>query len=286
MTTAGLASVTNNIILISTVHVLYGWHPLHLAKFGATLDHMTGGRWGLNVVTGYVSGEFQKFGKDQIEHDHRYEMAAEFTDFMQRLWAEDENVSVEGDYWRMENAFCTPKPVNGRPIMVNAGSSPAGMGFAAKYSDLLFITSPGGANIEKALESLPAHNANIKTLAAKHGRELRTIINPLIICRETEKEVKEICQRIIEGEDAGAVDGILNSQKGDQKSWSGHERNQRVIGGNIQLFGTPEQIVDWCIKLKKAGCDGIQLSFFDFVPDLEFFGARVLPLMKQAGLRN
>ena len=286
VTTAGLASVTNNIILVSTVHVLYGWHPLHLAKFGATLDHMSGGRWGLNVVTGYVPGEFQKFGRDQTGHDHRYEMASEFTDFMLRLWAEDENLSVEGSYWRMEKAFCTPKPVNGRPIMVNAGSSPAGMEFAAKYSDLLFITSPAGANIEDALEALPAHNANIKSLAAKHGREVRTIINPLIICRETEKEVKEICQQIIEGEDPGAVDGILKSQKGDQKSWRGHQRSQRIIGGNLQLFGTPEQIVDWCIKLKKAGCDGIHLTFFDFIPDLEFFGARVLPIMKQAGLRK
>ena len=49
--------------------------------------------------------------------------------------------------------------------------------------------------------------------------------------------------------------------------------------------GSPEQVVDWMIKLNGAGCDGLQICFFDFKPDLEFFGARVLPLMKQAGLR-
>jgi FMNH2-dependent dimethyl sulfone monooxygenase len=72
---------------------------------------------------------------------------------------------------------------------------------------------------------------------------------------------------------------------GDQKAWRGHKRQQRIIGGNIQLFGTPEKIVDYCIKLKAAGCDGIQINFFDYMPDLEYFGARVLPLLRQAGLR-
>jgi FMNH2-dependent dimethyl sulfone monooxygenase len=58
-----------------------------------------------------------------------------------------------------------------------------------------------------------------------------------------------------------------------------------VIGGNVHLVGTPEQIVDWFIRLKRAGCDGVQVNFFDFIPDLEFFGQRVIPLMHQAGLR-
>src|SRR5262249_48574212 len=84
--TAGLAPLTRNIILIATVHILYGWHPLHLAKFAASLDHMSGGRWGLNVVTGYKKSEYAMFGLDQIPHDLRYEMADEFTDFMRRLW--------------------------------------------------------------------------------------------------------------------------------------------------------------------------------------------------------
>lgn len=52
LVTAGLAALTKNIMLISTVHVLYGWHPLHLAKYAATLDHMSDGRWGINMVTG------------------------------------------------------------------------------------------------------------------------------------------------------------------------------------------------------------------------------------------
>lgn len=286
MTVAGLAALTHNIMLVSTVHVLYGWHPLHLAKFGATLSHMTNGRWGVNIVTGYASGEFQKFGKAPIEHDLRYVMAAEFTDHMQKLWASGDNVSVTGDYWRMENAFCTPKPTAGRPILVSAASSPAGMEFAAKYCDLIFMTSPVGAEIEAAIAAFPAHTAHVKNIAARHGREFKTIVNPLLICRDTPKEVEEIRRRIVEAVDVEALDGLMTSQRsGDNKSWRGHHRDQRTIGGNIQMFGTPQQVVDWCIRLQKAGVDGIHLSFFDFAPDLEYFGTKVLPLLKEAGLR-
>jgi FMNH2-dependent dimethyl sulfone monooxygenase len=52
------------------------------------------------------------------------------------------------------------------------------------------------------------------------------------------------------------------------------------------MIGTPEQIVDGMLRLKAAGCGGVQINFFDFEPDLEYFGKRIMPLMKQAGLRN
>ena len=82
-----LSAMTQRILLISTIHVLFGaWHPLHLAKFGATIDHISGGRWGINVVTGYSPREARMFGGRHIEHDRRYEMAGEFTDILCRLW--------------------------------------------------------------------------------------------------------------------------------------------------------------------------------------------------------
>src|SRR5581483_7169680 len=286
-TVAGLAPLTSNIMLISTVHILYGWQPLHLDKMGATLSHISHGRWGLNIVTGYLSGEFQKFGMPQIEHDLRYEMADEFTEHLKQLWAKDENLSVVGKYFRMESAYCTPRLNGTRPILVSAASSPVGMDFAAKHCDLMFITSPAGADIEAALAAFPAHTGQIRERARKFGTEVKIIVNPLIICRDTEKEVQDVRRMILEAGDAEAVDGIMDSQRtGDQKSWRGHQREQRFIGGNIQMFGTPEQIVDWCIRLQQAGIDGIHLTFFDFAEDIEFFGKRVLPLMKQAGLRN
>jgi FMNH2-dependent dimethyl sulfone monooxygenase len=287
MVTAGLAALTKKIILISTVHILYGWHPLHLAKLGATIDNMSNGRWGLNVVTGYKQSEFEMFGLAPIEHDLRYDMADEFTTIMERLWQEDEELTFNGRFWKTKGAFVSPKPVNGRCILVNAASSGAGQKYASRHSDLIFITSPAGADPDKACEALPAHNERIKKGAREIGREIRTIINPHVICRETEKEARAQYDAILAHQDPVAADNFYKTfAGGDQSSWKQNTRDQWVIGGNVHLVGTPEQIVDRFIQLNRAGCDGVQVNFYDFLPDLEFFGKQVVPLMEQAGLRG
>jgi dimethylsulfone monooxygenase len=150
--------------LISTIHVLYGpIHPLHLAKYGATLDHISKGRWGINVVTGHRAVEHEMFGWDRIEHDRRYQLAGELLDVVQRLWTDTENFSFQGiSPWKVHNGYITPKPQYGRPVLVNATGSDAGIAFAARYSDIVFITSPGGAHIDSALDTLPAHTVRIK----------------------------------------------------------------------------------------------------------------------------
>ena len=288
VSTAALSAVTSRILLISTIHVLYGpWHPLHLAKFGATLDHISGGRWGVNVVTGYAPREPRMFGMKKVDHDRRYEMADEFTTFLKRLWSAEENLTHAGQYWSVEDAFVSPRPRFGRPILVNATGSPAGFAYAGAHSDIAFITSPAGAEIEGALAALPAHTAAIKQAAAARGRRLRTIINPMIVCRPTEREAREEYERIVAHADREAVDGFIQHHSvGDSQAWKNHKSSDRVLGGNIQLIGNPEQIADWLVRLHQAGCDGAQLAFYDFKPDLAFFGEAVLPLLRQAGLRQ
>jgi len=286
MVTAGLAPLTRNILLISTVHILYGWHPLHLAKFAASIDHMSGGRWGLNVVTGYKRSEYEMFGMAPIEHDLRYEMAEEFSTFMRRLWTSEDNLTVDGRWWRMKDAFVAPKPVNGTVLMVNAASSGPGLAYAARHSDLIFVTSPAGANLDRACLALPAHIGAIKSRARAAGRDVRTLINPHVICRETEREAYQQYRAILEHQDPVAADNFYATfAGGDQASWKAATREDWVIGGNVHVVGSPEQIVDAFARLQKAGCDGVQVNFYDYLRDLEFFGARVLPLMRQAGLR-
>jgi len=289
-TTAALTSVTSRIMLISTIHVLYGpLHPLHLAKWGATLDHISGGRWGINVVTGHREVEHKMFGWEQIEHDQRYELASEFIEVVQRLWADDENFSFSGrSPWKLGGGFVSPKPRYGRPVLVNATGSDAGIEFAARYSDLIFITSPGASDFARAIEVLPDHAARVKQVARNAGRSVRTLLNPMVISRETEKETWAYHDAIVAHQDLRTPEGF-NSHKSDAHAWKGRAgldaSKRRAIGGNIEVIGTPEQVVEQFVQLKRAGIDGLQLSFFDFKPDLEFFGDRILPLMKQAGLR-
>jgi len=287
MATAALAGATERILLLSTLHVLYGpWHPVHLAKFGATLDHISAGRWGMNVVTGYAEREPAMFGMKKVEHDKRYEMADVFAQRLRQLWAGTENLTVDGPWWAMEDAFVTPKPRHGRPVLVNAAGSAPGIAYGAKHSDLMFITSPGGNQLEDAVASLPPHIEAIREAGTGRRHPLRTLINPMVICRDTEREAVAYRDAIEAAADEQAVEGFAeHGRRGDAQAWRNQRRTHRAIGGNLHLVGSPEQIVDGFLTLKKLGCDGVQLTFYDFAPDLAHFGEKVLPLMEQAGLR-
>lgn len=289
MSLAAMTARTQRIILVATSHVLYGpWHPLHFAKFGATLDHISQGRWGINVVTGHRAIEHEMFGWHRIEHDHRYELADEFLQAVKQLWAQPDNFSFapELSSWKLDKAFVTPKPTYGRPLLVNATGSDAGIDFAARHSDIVFITSPAGSEVEAAIAALPVHTARVKAAARKYGREIRTLLNPMVICRETEAEALAYRDAIVTHGDEGS----FHRFDSDAHAWRGNaeQRNQaasRAVGGNISMTGSPQQIADYIVRLHRAGVDGVQLSFFDFQPDLAFFGERVLPLLREAGLR-
>jgi dimethylsulfone monooxygenase len=156
-----------------------------------------------------------------------------------------------------------------------------------RHSDLVFITSPAGADFNDAIGALPAHTARIRDGAARVGRRVRTLINPTIVCRPTEREAHAYRDAIVAHADEGALDGFIGQgARSDAQAWAKHKREQRILGGNLHLIGSPEQIVEQLIALRRAGCEGVQLTFFDFEPDLAYFGEAVLPLLVEAGLRR
>jgi dimethylsulfone monooxygenase len=293
ITTAALSAITRRILLISTIHVLYGpWHPLHLAKIGATLDHISGGRWGVNLVTGHIADEARMFGQTREEHDARYARAAEFVEILDKLWRTDENVNIEGQHWTLHDAYVSPRPLHGRPILINATGSKAGFAFGARYSDFVFIPSPVGVQLEPTLTALPEFTGQLRTASNATGRTVRPIINPTIVSAASDELAQARYERIRASEDREAAANFnarMNTKTGasDAHAWSAHERRagERAVGGNLHLVGSPQRIVDDMLRLRDAGCAGVQLTFFDFEPDLAHFGTHILPLMREAGLR-
>lgn len=290
-----MAAITKNILLISTIHVLYGpLHPLHIAKYGATLDHIAKGRWGINIVTGHRAIEHQMFGWNRIEHDKRYEMAGELFDVVNSLWGEDENLTYDGRVspWKLENAWITPKPLYGRPVLVNATGSPAGIDFAVRYSDLVFITSPGGATIEQALESLPAHIATIKDAAKAAGRTIKVLINPVVVSRDTAEETDAYLKAVVDAQGDAPEGKRAFSAKydSDAHAWQARKGDKSKLGynlgGNIEVIGTPKEVVEQLAALQRVGIDGVQLGFLDWEIDFDHFAEKILPLLKEAGLRT
>lgn len=288
MATVALSALTRRLITISTVHILYGdLHPLHLARFAATVDHIAGGRFGLNIVTGYDAAEPRMFGMERIVHDERYDRASEFASVLETLWAGEENLTHEGRFYRLEGAYVSPRAKYGRPIMVSASASRAGFEYASRHSDVVFTSSPAGAVFERAIEALPEHVAQIRAPYAGTGRDPKVIIFPMIICKPTREEAFAYRDAIVAQADYESIRAYTARHSGgDAQGWKGHVPADRVLGGHIQIVGSPTDVADALQKLHEAGFDGVQLGFYDYAPELEFFAQNVVPLLEARGLRS
>jgi FMNH2-dependent dimethyl sulfone monooxygenase len=287
ISTVALAPLTHRMVSISTVHILYGsWHPLMLARFAATADHISGGRFGLNIVTGYAPKEPLMFGMSRPDHDLRYLQANEYSSVMEALWAGAENVDFDGNWYSLEGAYVSPRPVYGRPIMVSASASKAGFQYAARHSDIVFTSSRSGAPFEQAMESIPKITAEIREEFEKAGRRGKIIIFPLVVCRPTREEALAYANSISSRPDFESIANYDGRHKaGDAEGWPKHVPEDRVLGGHIQIIGSPEDVADQLERLVDAGIDGVQIGFFDYEPELAFFIGNVIPILEARGLR-
>lgn len=127
----------------------------------------------------------------------------------------------------------------------------------------------------------------LRALQRRWAREVPTLLDPMVISRETERETWDYHDAMAHI-DADPRAGFSRFDS-DAHAWKGRigkdAGKRRAIGGNIKVIGTPEQVVEQFVPLQRAGVDGLRLSFYDFSPDLDFFGDGILPLTKQAGLR-
>lgn len=179
-----LAGVTEHIGLIATASTTYN-EPYNLARRFAALDHVSGGRAGWNIVTTAGLDAARNFNLDELPaHRDRYERAAEFLDVAVKLWdswdddavVADKAAGVWGDdtrlhppahvgtHFRVAGALDSPRTPQGRPLLVQAGSSENGKGFAARYAEAVFTA-------QQTLADAQAFYADLKQRAAALGRD-------------------------------------------------------------------------------------------------------------------
>jgi FMNH2-dependent dimethyl sulfone monooxygenase len=270
---------------------------------GATIDHMTDGRWGLNVTTGWFKEEFLGFGEPWLDHDERYRRSEEFIRVLTGLWTEDV-FTFAGDFYRIREAPLRPKPLaKPRPEIFQGGNSTASRQVASRVSNLLFLNG-------HTLEEARAIAHDVKTLALERGRAVRGVpgsgagaaydpwgefaigMNCFIICRDTEEEAREVFRDIVAHANWDAIKAFEHQVKtGAGKStadgvgmWSeskGTDFVQQNDGFRPDMIGTPEQIADKIEALHSAGIDLIQCGFLHYEGDLQNFGEKVIPLVRE-----
>lgn len=203
-----LAGATERIGLIATASTSYN-EPYNLARRFASLDHVSGGRAGWNIVTTAGADAARNFGLDDTPlHSERYRRAAEFVEVSTKLWdswADDAVVADKakgvhalaervraighrGEFFRVDGPLNVQRPPQGYPLLVQAGSSEDGKGFAARYAEAVFTA-------QQTLEEGVAFYRDVKARAVAHGRDPGSIkILPGIVpvIGDTEAEAHEL----------------------------------------------------------------------------------------------
>lgn len=186
---SALASVTSRIGLIATASSSFD-HPFHLARRFASLDHITKGRAGWNIVTSSNTLEANNFGLDDMpDHAERYARATDVTEAAIALWnsweadariadkqsgryfdpAKVQPVNHDGHFVRSRGPLNVPPSPQGRPILAQAGASEAGRDFAARYADMVFT-------VQSDLADAQAFYRDMKARAVQHGRAPESLL--------------------------------------------------------------------------------------------------------------
>lgn len=208
---SALAGATDHIGLVGTLTVTYS-EPFNVARQFASLDHISGGRAGWNVVTSWLEGSAVNFSKtEHMAHGERYQMAGEYLDVVQGLWDSWEDDALVGDkasgvfvdpaklhtldhqgrYFQVKGPLNISRSAQGQPVIFQAGASEDGRNFAAGRSDAIFCH-------QETLAAAQEYYRDVKRRAAGFGRDpdklaILPSCRPLVA--ESEAEVDRLYQQ-------------------------------------------------------------------------------------------
>jgi alkanesulfonate monooxygenase SsuD/methylene tetrahydromethanopterin reductase-like flavin-dependent oxidoreductase (luciferase family) len=273
---ASLLTTTSRIQVFSTVHVP-AFNPLVAAKMGASLDHIGGGRWGINLVSGWNKAEFRMMGVEILEHADRYRRTAQFIEILKGLWTEPPgSFDYESDWYRIRGGYVSPQPVaKPHPPIVNAGSSEDARETVAQHCDWAFMSPP-------TLEANAEAAADFKARAAGHRRQVRCVSAVYLICRETAAEAHAERDRIISKIDRAAAENWCQELGLESGSFDDHTLEMIALGaGAMPIIGDAEAVAEGLTQLYEAGIDGALMSYPDYLADTRRIGRDIVPRLRE-----
>jgi FMNH2-dependent dimethyl sulfone monooxygenase len=273
-TAAALAAVTERIELMVAVRPTFHL-PALLAKQAANIDHISGGRVTLNVVSSWWADEARKYGVHFEQHDDRYARTSEWLDVVDGVWSRD-HFSYSGKYYRVEDNVLDPKPIaKPRPCIYAGGESPAAKDLIAEKCDAYLMHGDPPERLEEKITDLRARRA-------KHPKlpPLKFGVAGYAIVRETEREAQDEVRRITDVKQSAA--GYANYQQ-----WlAGTQLEQQVSledysvsnrGLRSGLVGTAEQVGERIAAFEKVGVELVLMQFSPQLEEMERFASAVMP---------
>lgn len=265
-----LILATTRIGIVSTIHTTY-MHPVQIARYGAQLDALSGGRWGWNIVAGHRVKESLLFGYTELPaHDLRYDMADECVRLIREIWESPRGVDHKGKFFTVKGRIRGPYP-QGRPLLVSAASSGRGHAFAIEHCDYLF------ANVADA-QGLLDIRRDLEKRAADAGKAMPPIlITAIVLVRdkpgEAEREYEE----------------IMNSCDPEVLGMMSASRSKITQGGKQSDFptflGTADQVAQQIIDLHgETGLTGLMFRIPYWKPEEIARLEPVFAKLEQAGV--
>lgn len=259
---AGLASVTKKIGLAITKSTTY-FHPYEVARIFGTLDHLSRGRAGWNVVTSLNQAEAQNFGIDNhLGHDERYERAQEFLEVAFKLWGswerdalvQDKETGVfadpdkvhtidhDGDWFKSRGPLTVPHSPQSRPVIIQAGSSSVGKDFAARWAEAIF-------EIDPTKEGRKAYYDDVKSRASNFGRnpdDIKIFPSFVPFVGETESIARE--KQAFHNELADPISGLITLSVHTDHDFSQYDLDAPIgeitVPGSQGLFDLAQRLSD------------------------------------------
>jgi dimethylsulfone monooxygenase len=272
-TAAALAAVTERLEIMIAVRPTFH-APALLAKQVANLDHLSGGRVSLNVVSSWWEDEARQYGVTFETHDDRYARTAEWLAVVNGMWSEA-RFSYSGRHYRVENAVLEPKPLT-RPVIYAGGESEAAKDLIARSCDAYLMHGDPPDQIARKVADLSERRRNARR------RPLRFGVAGYVVCRDTAEEARRELDRITTlrpdapgfGNFDQWVQGTQLEQRLKLEDYSVSNRGLRS-----GLVGTPEQIAARIREFEHAGAELLLLQFSPQLEEMERFAAEVMPLL-------
>jgi pyrimidine oxygenase len=278
---SALAAVTSRIRLYASTAVLT-LPPAMVARMAATIDDVSGGRFGVNIVSGWHKVEYTQMGLwpgDQ-HFGRRYDYSSEYVQVMQDLWLRGHS-DFKGEFFQMDACKLSPRPKSRLPL-VAAGQSDRGMAFAAAYCDYNFALGEGVNEPKKAID-IPRR---MLEHAREAGRDVGSYMLYMVIADDTDAKALAKWDAYLAGADREALAHLLGHAAADtapsatsmasaiQRAPSPINFNMGTIVGS---YATCAKLLDEAATM--PGVKGLMLTFDDFIQGMDDFGTRIQPLM-------
>jgi dimethylsulfone monooxygenase len=274
-TTAALAAVTERLELMVAVRPTF--HPPALcAKQAASIDHISGGRLTLNVVSSWWADEARQYGVEFDQHDARYARTAEWLEVVNGLWTAP-RFEFTGKYYRVEGAILEPKPVSRpRPALYAGGESEAAKDLISRACDAYLMHGDPPERIA----------AKVADMGARRERRgmppLRFGMAGYVVCRGTDEAARREVARITDVRQSAAgyanyEEWLANTRLEQRVSLEDYSVSNR--GLNAGLVGTPEKIAERILAFERAGVSLLLLQCSPQLEEMERFATEVMPLV-------